>query len=126
MGKTQAEKNADKKRREAEAEANKYVSPLTDELNLTTMKIGEGVEVYHDTENGRLLIDIDILTRRGLSSSGKTIKIATANHPIGEKMKLSLNVYDKDMNMDELDKLSDFIVKKAKEKDLKEKLKALD
>ena len=120
----QKKKNAEKAR--LEAEANKYVSPLTDELNLATMKIGEGVEIYHDTENGRLLLDIDIETRRGLSSSGKTIKIATANHQVGDKMKLSLNVYDKDMTMKELDQLGLFIEKASKAKDLKAKLKALD
>ena len=103
-----------------------YVSPLGDELNFPLIDVGEGVQIYHDRKNGRILADIDIDTRRGLSSKGKTVKIATATYPIEGKKKLSLNVYDKGLTDEELDEQSDFIDRKLREKENQDKLKALD
>ncbi len=95
----------------------KYVSPIKKKeggLNLPTILVGEGVEIHHDRKNQRLLIDIDVGTRRGYTSKGKSIKIATATHMIEGAKKLSLNVFDKDMVDDELDGLEKFLDNKEK------------
>lgn len=104
---------------------NKYTSPLDDELNLSPKIIGEGVLAHYDKQNGRLLMDIDVRTRRGITSSGKSIKIATATYMIQDKKKISLNVFDKEMNDKELDMLDAFLTRKAKRSELDAKLKAM-
>lgn len=102
-----------------------YISPLKDELNFDLEKIGQGVHVYHDEKNERLLVDIDIGTRRNITISGKSIKIATATHMIKGLMKLTLNVFDAEMNDDELDELEIFFKNKAKRESIKKKQEAL-
>lgn len=104
----------------------KYVSPLKDELNLSLQSVGEGVEIHHDKKNGRILLDIDVRTRRNITSSGKSIKIATATHMIKGQMKLSLNVFDKEMNDKELNDLDGFLDRKAKRQLLDNKRKAME
>lgn len=105
---------------------NDYVSPLSDELQLTLQNIGEGVQLYHDQDNGRLLLDIDLRTRRGITSSGKSIKIATATHMIQGKKKMSLNIFDKDMSDKEIDQLDKFLDRKAKRQAAERKRKDLE
>lgn len=102
-----------------------YISPLKDELKLDLEKIGQGVHVYHDEKNKRLLVDIDIGTRRNITISGKSIKIATATHMIHGLMKLTLNVFDSEMTDDELDDLEIFFKNKAKRESIKKKQEAL-
>ena len=106
------------------APTKKYVSPLKDELKLAIQKVGEGVILHYDEDNKRLLLDIDTDTRRGISSSLKTVKIATATFqiPETEKMKLTLNIYDKEFNKEELVQLDEKIDLKAEEQRLKKNL----
>ena len=131
-----SETNKERKKRqrleqEAKNKANqstteKYTSPLVDELNLTTRPIGEGVEYYLDEGNARLLLDIDLGTRRNITQSGKSIKIATATHMIKGLMKLSLNIFDKDMNDSEMDDLEVFMKNKKRREALDKQLKSME
>jgi hypothetical protein len=124
-------KNQRKAREKQERSANKpqveeYISPIVDELGHQTRPIGEGVEFYLDEDNERLLLDIDIGTRRNITQSGKSIKIATATHMIKGLMKLSLNIFDKDMNDAELDNLVVFLKNKKRRDELEKQRKAME
>lgn len=104
-----------------------YISPLKDELDLAIQNVGEGVILHFDEENKRVLLDIDVSKRRGISSSGTTVKIATATYqiPNRSKSKLTLNVWDKDMTDNEMVDVDKLLDKKLKEKALKKKRDAL-
>jgi hypothetical protein len=118
-----------KQEREAKAlvdSENEYISPIVEELGYQTRPIGEGVEFYLDEDNDRLLLDIDVGTRRNITQSGKSIKIATATHMIKGLMKLSLNIFDKDMNDSELDDLVIFLKNKKRRDELDKQRKAME
>ena len=118
-----------KQEREAKAlvdKENEYISPIIEELGFQTRPIGEGVEFYLDEDNERLLLDIDIGTRRNITQSGKSIKIATATHMIKGLMKLSLNIFDKDMNDQELDDLVIFLKNKKRRDELEKQRKSME
>lgn len=125
MGNQQSKKNQRNNQNQNQSKREEYVSPLVDELNYKTQPIGEGVEFYLDDDNNRLLLDIDIGTRRNITQSGKSIKIATATHMIKGLMKLSLNIFDKDMNDQEMDDLEIFMKNKKRREELDKQLKAM-
>jgi hypothetical protein len=103
-----------------------YTSPLEDELGLPVQPIGQGVFLHHDKENGRVLLDIDVETRRGLSISRKNIKIATGSYNVTDTQKLSINTYDKEMSDEELDVLAVTLKRDKKKKELEKERKALE
>jgi hypothetical protein len=57
------------------------------------MKLGENVTA--EVADGKLLIEIDLNHRGGVSASGKTIRVASTcgNKPIQGDIVLGLNVY---------------------------------
>lgn len=129
---TQAQKNKDRQAKEkADRQRNQnqkdeYVSPLKDELDLPVQQIGEGIVMYHNRETERVLFDVNIGTRRGLSSSGKNVKLATGSYSFGNKGKINLNAYDGEKSDEELDDLAIFLKKKAKDQALTKEIKRLE
>jgi len=103
-----------------------YVSPLENELDLQVQRIGEGVLLHHDRDTGRVLLDIDVMSRRGLSSSRKNIKIATGSYGVSDTKKLTINSYDKDMSDEELDLLSETLKRDKRKKELAKEREALE
>lgn len=57
-------------------------------------QVSEQVRLHHDQENKKLLIEVDISKRLGVSKSGKTVGIANAGTYYEPTKKLNLNVYD--------------------------------
>lgn len=110
---------------EEEEETNNYESPLHDTFD-NVQVINENVQLVHDRSNDRILLDIDYSNRQGISSTGKTIKIANASYQIEDKMKMSLNIYDKNMTRSELKDLGKFVENKKEQKRLQDINKALD
>lgn len=55
-----------------------------------------GQNIFAKTEDGKLLIEIDMGADLGKSSTGKSLKIASTggNISIGEGLKMGLNVYE--------------------------------
>lgn len=119
-------KNNQKKKGNPNSKSNEYVSPLIDELGLQAQHVGEGVILFHDRDSGRVLVDIDVETRRGLSSTGKNIKIATASYGVSSKKKLTINSYDKDFSDEEMDTRAVFLKKEKRRKEQEKELKALE
>ena len=126
MTETNNQRKAREKKERESKENQPYVSPLIDELDLQAQYVGEGVLLYHNRDTGHVLVDIDVETRRGLSSTGKNIKIATASYGVDNKKKLTINSYDKDMSDEELDIRAEFIKREKKRKQQEKELKALE
>lgn len=112
-------------------EPKNYISPLKDELKQDLILFGDGVLGYFNEKAGRLILDIDFNTRRGLSGTAGTIKIAGVNKlkmPNTNKKMLSLNLYDGEMNKKELEAQDiklDLLIAEKKNKKKKKILKDL-
>lgn len=104
-----------------------YSSPLDDELELETIKVGTDVIVHHDKKNKRLLVDIPIGERRKISQSGNSMLLANAKYEVPSKgaIIMNLNVWDAQFTEEELPKLKDFLEVKKQQADLKQQLKDL-
>ena len=126
MTETKQQRKAREKKERLDQQEEEYISPLVEDLNYVTRPIGEGVEFYHDKKNERMLLDIDIGTRRNITISGKSIKIATATHMIKGQMKMTLNIFDKDMDDGELDDLVVFLKNKKRRDALDKERKAME
>ena len=109
---------------EDEDEDEEYTSPLAEKFS-NVQEMGEGVLGVHDRANDRIYLDINYGKRRGISSTVKTVKIANATYKVDEQMKLSLNVYDKRFNDEELVEKEKLLIRKAKEVELALKQKEL-
>lgn len=100
-------------------ETNDYVSPLEDMFS-NVQNVGTGVKLVHDMPNDHILLDIDYGTRRGISSTGTTVKIANASYSLTEKMKLNMNIWDKEFNAEELVLLEEKLKNIKEEKRIRE------
>lgn len=109
---------------EDEDDPDTYVSPLAEKFS-NVQNLGKGVLLVHDLPNDRVLLDVNYGTRRGVSSTTKTVNIANATFPIEDGMKLSLNVYDKNFTDEELVEKEKILIRKTKETELKLKAQKL-
>ena len=94
-------------------------------LKLNFEEAGEGVEIALDKKENKLVVIVDVGTRRGATSQLKSIKLATLTHKWDNTKTLSLNAYDKKFNNDELDELDEEITRRAKEANIRKKGVAL-
>ena len=106
-----------------------YVSPLKEELNLTTDTFGTGIIIALNKKDKRVLLDVPIGERLKISSSGNSMLLANGKYNFDQLkggVQMNLNVWDDQFTKEEMPKVKEHLSIKKEQAILKQQMKDLN